>query len=205
MCFEKYNLGNIFNGLGEGFDTLTRIFYTNIHNVNLDSLVFKAMINRKKILVDRELISKITKIPLGNFYIPRPNEENPSCETISYGLCRKKFDWIEGKFPTQDLSIALRIFGKIGIYNLCPFTIGNSRWSHEFAELVYFLEMGAQGLDICVFIILQMVLMTSSNKKLGFSWLIGKLCSAHSIAPIGNSIGTPKLVRPSIIKRMKMN
>lgn len=85
-CFEKYNFVNIFNGLGEGFDTLTRIFYSSIHDVNLDKLVFKTMINRKKILVDRELISKITKIPLGSFCLPIPKGEKPSCETISYGL-----------------------------------------------------------------------------------------------------------------------
>lgn len=65
--------------------------------------------------------------------------------------------------------------------------------------------MGTQGLNICGFIIFQMVSMTSSNKKLGFPCLIGKICREHSIAPIGNFIGTPKLVRPSIIKRMKMN
>ncbi|RZC87101.1 hypothetical protein C5167_042032 [Papaver somniferum] len=58
---------------------------------------FKTMIIREGFLVNRELISKITKIPLGNVRLPRTSDKRPSYEDISHGVCGKKVAWNEGK------------------------------------------------------------------------------------------------------------
>lgn len=51
------------------------------------------VIGRERFFVDRELISRITKIPLGNVRLPRTSDERPSCDDISVGLCGKKVVW----------------------------------------------------------------------------------------------------------------
>lgn len=94
-------------------------------------------------------------------------------------------------------------FGKLGIPNLCPSTIENSWWSHEFAELVYFLESGIPSLDICGFIIFQMISMTSPAKTLGYPCLISQICRDCGFDSIGNSLGVPKPVRPCTFKRIR--
>ncbi|XP_026433345.1 uncharacterized protein LOC113330729 [Papaver somniferum] len=74
---------------------------------------FKTMIIREGFLVNRELISKITKIPLGNVRLPRTSDKRPSYEDISHGVCGKKVAWNEGKFSTNVISVALMAFRKL--------------------------------------------------------------------------------------------
>ncbi|XP_026378247.1 argininosuccinate lyase, chloroplastic-like [Papaver somniferum] len=91
VCFDEYDLGDIFSGLGRGFDLLTRMFYANMYDVNLDKMRFKSMIGGGKIVVNRDFISELTDIPLDRDFVLEFLSAN---SIIAIHLSRLGEEWV---------------------------------------------------------------------------------------------------------------